>query len=199
MGAHERTRHAFSVVTGARAWSIDLGGWVVAARRAPSPNFDARPAGTVITLLIIHNISLPPGEFGGSAIESFFLNRLDHEAHPFYGELRGVRVSAHFLIRRDGELIQFVSCDERAWHAGASQWQGREHCNDFSIGIELEGTDEVPYADLQYSTLASLSRSIADRYPITAVVGHSDVAPVRKSDPGPAFDWSRYLRQLAFV
>jgi AmpD protein len=164
----------------------------------PSPNFNERPAGEV-SLLVIHNISLPPGEFGGDAIEALFLNRLDCDAHPYYqSHLRGVRVSAHFLIRRDGELVQFVSCDERAWHAGASEFFGRPRCNDFSIGIELEGADDVPFDAAQYATLGVLARTLAARYPIDAVAGHSDVAPGRKTDPGPHFDWQRFAGDAGF-
>lgn len=169
------------------------------ARHAPSPNFEARPAGAVPTLVVVHNISLPPGEFGGEAIEALFQNRLDCDAHPYYQEhLRGVRVSAHFLIRRDGELVQFVSCDERAWHAGASDYFGRPRCNDFSIGIELEGADDAPFEAAQYTTLAALARALAERYPVDAFAGHSDIAPGRKTDPGPHFDWQRFAGDAGF-
>ncbi|OXH84853.1 N-acetylmuramoyl-L-alanine amidase [Burkholderia multivorans] len=179
--------------------SVDAAGWVREARHARSPNFEARPAGAVPSLVIVHNISLPPGEFGGDAIEALFLNRLDCDAHPYYQRhLRDVRVSAHFLIRRDGELVQFVSCDERAWHAGASEFFGRPRCNDFSIGIELEGADDVPFDDAQYATLAVLARTLAARYPVDAFAGHSDVAPGRKTDPGPHFDWQRFARDAGF-
>lgn len=179
--------------------SIDVNGWVREARHAPSPNFEARPAGAVPTLVVVHNISLPPGEFGGEAIEALFQNRLDCDAHPYYQEhLRGVRVSAHFLIRRDGELVQFVSCDERAWHAGASDYFGRPRCNDFSIGIELEGADDAPFEAAQYTTLAALARALAERYPVDAFAGHSDIAPSRKTDPGPHFDWQRFAGDAGF-
>lgn len=172
--------------------SVDAHGWVREARHAPSPNFEARPAGAVPTLVVVHNISLPPGEFGGDAIESLFLNRLDCDAHPYYqSHLRGVRVSAHFLIRRDGELVQFVSCDERAWHAGVSAWRGRDACNDFSIGIELEGVEGATFEARQYEALTPLLAAIAARYPIAAVAGHEHVAPGRKRDPGAGFDWER--------
>jgi AmpD protein len=147
-----------------------------------------------VDLLVIHGISLPPAEFGGPWIEHLFLNGLDPTAHPYFAAIAGLRVSAHLLIRRDGELIQFVDLDERAWHAGASSWEGRERCNDFSIGIELEGADEVPYTDRQYAMLATSTREILARYPAihpTRIVGHSQIAPGRKSDPGPAFDWAR--------
>jgi len=176
-----------------------VGGWLprgvlAAARQCRSPNHDARPEGSLIELLVIHNISLPPGHFGGQAVEELFMNMLDCAAHPYFESLRGLRVSAHFLIRRGGELVQFVPCDLRAWHAGASSWRGRSRCNDFSIGIELEGTDQKPYTEKQYRRLAFLTRTLRARYPITAVAGHSDIAPGRKTDPGPSFDWERYRR-----
>ena len=170
----------------------DANGRVDAARYVASPNCDQRPPGEAITLLVIHNISLPPGEFGGDAIERLFTNTLDHDAHPYYRTLAGLRVSAHFLIRRAGELLQFVPCTERAWHAGASTWCGRSRCNDFSIGIELEGADDVPYTEAQYRVLAELARSLQSAYPIAAVAGHCDIAPERKTDPGPSFDWPRF-------
>ena len=143
-------------------------------------------------MLVIHNISLPPGEFGGPAIIDLLANRLDPAGHPSFESLSTVRVSAHFLIRRDGELLQFVPCSRRAWHAGASSWQGRERCNDFSIGVELEGTDHLPYSDAQYAVLARLTRALHRRYPVASIAGHDQIAPGRKTDPGPAFDWSRY-------
>ena len=150
-----------------------------------------------IDLIVVHGISLPPGEFGGDAIAQLFTNTLDSRAHPYFESIAGLRVSSHFLIRRDGELVQFVSCNERAWHAGASSWKARDRCNDFSIGIELEGTDDVPYAAAQYTMLARLLRAIRRAYPIVDVVGHSDVAPGRKTDPGPTFDWPRLARLTA--
>jgi AmpD protein len=169
------------------------GGWLAHARRVASPNRDARPEGCAVDLLVVHNISLPPHRFGGSAVLDLFCNRLDLDAHPFYATwLREVRVSSHLYIRRDGELIQFVSCDERAWHAGQSQWRGRTRCNDFSIGIELEGSDLIPFRDTQYDCLAEVARTLKAHYPITDVVGHSDIAPGRKTDPGPFFDWERF-------
>jgi len=149
-----------------------------------------------VELLVIHNISLPPGEFGGPGIIDLFTNRLDPASHPYYRELAALEVSSHFLIRRDGELIQFVPCGKRAWHAGASSWRGRSRCNDFSIGIELEGTDAQPFEDAQYERLAALTRALTAKYPIAATVGHSDVAPGRKTDPGPCFDWPRYRELL---
>jgi AmpD protein len=161
-------------------------------RYLASPNCDERPPNTAIDLLVIHNISLPPGEFGGDGIIQLFTNTLDCSVHPFYEELRGLRVSAHFLIRRNGEALQFVPCGMRAWHAGASSWQGRCQCNDFSIGIELEGSDHQPFSESQYRTLGRLARALCETYPIRAIVGHSDIAPDRKTDPGPAFDWPKF-------
>jgi N-acetyl-anhydromuramoyl-L-alanine amidase len=182
----------------AAAYTIDSEGWARAAeastpapRQRPSPNCDARPPGVAVDLVVIHNISLPPGVFDGDAVAEFFLNRLDWDADPFYEQIRGVRVSAHFLVRRDGSPEQFVSCDARAWHAGASRHAGRERCNDFSVGIELEGTDTLPFTDAQYATLAALIRALCARYPIAALAGHEHIAPGRKTDPGPAFDWPR--------
>lgn len=176
-------------------FEVDAQGWVAGARRLPSPNFEARPQGAAPSLVVVHNISLPPGVFGGPEIADLFLNRLDCDAHPYFdANLRGVRVSAHFVIHRDGTLEQFVSCDERAWHAGASSFFGRERCNDFSIGIELEGSDTTPFEDAQYATLAALAKALAARYPVEALAGHSDIAPGRKTDPGPHFDWTRLQR-----
>jgi AmpD protein len=156
-----------------------------------SPNFDERPLGTPIELLVIHNISLPPGEFGGNDVIALFTNTLDPQAHPYYREIHRLRVSAHFFVRRDGTLIQFVPCDKRAWHAGASEWRGRTRCNDFSIGIELEGSDDIPFEDIQYVTLNRLIDTLIQRYPIIGIAGHSEIAPARKTDPGPHFDWTR--------
>jgi N-acetyl-anhydromuramoyl-L-alanine amidase len=179
-----------------RRLTIDARGIAPLARQVASPNRDARPAGTEVTLVVVHGISLPPGEFGGDGIPELFTNRLDPRGHPYYATVAALRVSAHFLIRRDGALIQFVPCAERAWHAGESAWRGRERCNDYSVGIELEGTDLVAYTAAQYAMLARLARALRDRYPIADIVGHSDVAPGRKTDPGPAFDWAR-LHRLA--
>lgn len=166
------------------------------ARWVASPHFDERPQGEEISLLVIHNISLPPGEFGGPWIDDLFLGRLDPGADPFFREIEGIRVSSHFLIRRYGELVQYVDTEMRAWHAGASQWMGREKCNDFSIGIELEGADDVPFAEPQYDTLIALTRALFDRYGRLDLAGHSDIAPDRKTDPGPWFDWARYTAAL---
>lgn len=165
----------------------------------PSPNCDGRPDGTTISLLVVHGISLPPGVFGGDEVPRLFTNTLDCNAHPYFAALHGMRVSAHFYIRRSGRILQFVSCDARAWHAGASNWCGRERCNDFSIGVELEGTDELPYTDAQYEALAQLAAALRERYPISDIVGHADIAPGRKTDPGPAFDWNRLNRLLADI
>lgn len=170
---------------------LDAEGWLAGVRHVLSPNQDARPAGMAVELVVLHNISLPPGRFGGDGIEALFTNRLDPAAHPYYATISDLRVSAHFLIRRDGEVIQFVACGRRAWHAGLSTWRGRERCNDFSIGIELEGTDDLPFTDAQYHRLNELLGELYSRYPIAGVAGHSDVAPGRKTDPGPCFDWNR--------
>jgi N-acetyl-anhydromuramoyl-L-alanine amidase len=171
-------------------------GWWWCATGCPSPNFNARPDATDVTLVVLHSISLPPGRYGGDGIERLFTNRLDWEADPYYQGLRGLKVSAHFLIRRQGKLLQFVSCDDRAWHAGQSSWRGRGDCNDFSIGIELEGLEGDAFEAAQYRTLARLLRALQRRYPLTEVVGHEHVAPARKRDPGPGFDWWLLARQL---
>ena len=173
-------------------------GWLSPATRLPSPHHNSRPQGDV-SLLVIHGISLPPGEFGGPWIGDLFLGRLDPEAHPYFAGIASLQVSAHCLIRRDGELVQFVSFDERAWHAGVSEFAGRAACNDFSIGIELEGTDTSGYTEAQYRQLAAVSRCLMLHYPdITPerIVGHSDIAPGRKTDPGTGFDWALYRAML---
>jgi len=172
------------------------------ARWTPSPNFGPRPDGAGISLLVVHNISLPPGQFGGREIEDFFCNQLDHSAHPYFKTIEGVQVSAHLLIRRDGALVQFVSLLDRAWHAGRSCFEGQEECNDFSIGIELEGTDDTPYTPEQYRMLAKVADLIMTAWPdVTAnrITGHCDIAPGRKSDPGPAFDWQYFRAALQAV
>jgi AmpD protein len=176
---------------------FDNQGRLARARQIPSPNCDARPIGVAVTLLVVHNISLPPHEFGGEGVIELFQNRLDPAAHPYYATIRGLQVSSHFYIRRGGELIQFVPCDLRAWHAGMSRWRERERCNEFSIGVELEGSDFVPFRDQQYEQLARLTRELRTRYPIEDIVGHSDIAPVRKTDPGPFFDWARFRLLVA--
>ena len=178
---------------------LDEDGVLEGAVQIPSPNCDERPEAAEITLLVVHNISLPPGEFGGDGIVGLFTNTLDFSAHPYYETLRGLEVSAHFLIRRGGELVQLVPCAKRAWHAGASSWRGRERCNDVSVGVELEGDDDQAYTDLQYSCLAGLLRYLRRRYPIVDIVGHADIAPGRKTDPGPAFDWGYFRGLLAGI
>lgn len=177
---------------------FEANGWCHQATPVPSPNFDARPnlsAGT-ISLLVIHNISLPPGQFGGDCIADLFTNKLDCDAHPYFDQLRAVRVSAHFLIRRDGALLQFVSTQDRAWHAGVSVFAGHTVCNDFSIGVELEGTDFEPFSATQYITLAALTLALRVRYPLQDIAGHEHIAPGRKTDPGPFFDWNHYRALL---
>jgi AmpD protein len=178
---------------------IDAAGRLRGARWSPSPNADERPAGIEPDLLVIHNISLPPGQFGGPWIEHLFLNQLDPNADPFFASIAGLRVSAHLLIRRDGELLQFVELGRRAWHAGRSAFQGRPECNDYGIGIELEGTDDIAYTDAQYQRLTQVTELIRARYPaitLERITGHEQIAPGRKTDPGPAFDWTRYLNSL---
>ncbi|KLP65350.1 1,6-anhydro-N-acetylmuramyl-L-alanine amidase AmpD [Enterobacter hormaechei] len=173
-------------------------GWLVVARHVPSPHHDCRPEDEKPTLLVVHNISLPPGEFGGPWIDALFTGTIDPDVHPFFAEIAHLRVSAHCLIRRDGEVVQYVPFDKRARHAGVSMYQGRERCNDFSIGIELEGTDTTPYTDAQYEKLVAVTQTLIGRYPAIAdnITGHSDIAPERKTDPGPAFDWSRFHAML---
>jgi AmpD protein len=170
-----------------------------AARQLPSPNCDERPEGLQPDLIVVHGISLPPGEFGGPWIDALFTNRLDPAAHPEFAAVAGLKVSSHFLIRRDGELVQYVPVTRRAWHAGQSLYLGRECCNDFSVGIEIEGADDTPYAPVQYEALARLVRALRKAMPSlreAPIVGHSDIAPGRKTDPGPAFDWGRLTRSL---
>lgn len=173
-------------------------GWWAEAGRHDSPNFGPRPGGVSIDLAVIHSISLPPGEYGGDAIERLFTNQLDWEAHPYYEQIRGMRVSSHFVIQRGGALLQFVSCDARAWHAGVSAWRGRENCNDHSVGIELEGLEGRTFESAQYAALVRLLGALAQRYPIEAVAGHEHVAPGRKHDPGAGFDWRRVMTMLAW-
>jgi N-acetyl-anhydromuramoyl-L-alanine amidase len=182
-------------------------GWIDSARlpdggdlgqvhRRDSPNFDDRPAATAITLLVMHYISLPANKFSGSYVEDFFLNRLDVTAHESLQQLAGVKVSAHFFLRRNGQLIQFVNCEKRAWHAGVSKFLGTARCNDFSIGIEIEGSGDYPYTKKQYQRLAKLTKLLCMFYPLKYVAGHSDIAPDRKQDPGPHFDWAAYLSSV---
>ena len=170
---------------------INANGICSEAKFIASPNIDARPNPEDISLIVIHNISLPPNQYGGNGVIELFTNQLNPDEHPYYAEIGHLKVSSHFFIRRDGELIQFASCNDRAWHAGTSNWQGRERCNDFSIGIELEGSDFEAFEPMQYETLETLIASIKARYPIEAIAGHSDIAPGRKTDPGPYFNWSR--------
>lgn len=178
-------------------YPINQAGFAENVQFIASPNFDARPGATEkqpstdINLIVIHNISLPPGQYGGNGIIELFTNRLNPDEHPYYAQIYTLQVSAHFLIRRDGSLIQFVSCLDRAWHAGVSNWQGRERCNDFSVGVELEGSDDEVFTPAQYETLNDLIAGIRSAYPIKAIVGHSDIAPGRKTDPGPYFDWQQ--------
>jgi len=175
-------------------------GWIVQARCVPSANCGARPCGAEIALLVIHSISLPPGQYGGDFIEHFFTNALDTDAHEYFLEIAGLEVSSHLLIRRTGELLQFVSMEDRAWHAGKSCFEGRRDCNDFSIGIEMEGTDDDPYSDIQYEVLGDVTAMLLEEFPqlnVDTIVGHCDIAPGRKTDPGPSFDWHRYRISLA--
>jgi AmpD protein len=175
-------------------------GWLAQAERVPSPNFNERPGDAAIDLLVVHNISLPPGEFGGPWIDALFQNRLDAKAHPFFAEIAALRVSSHLLIRRDGRLIQYVPLHKRAWHAGDSIFAGRRNCNDYSIGVELEGADDCCFEDIQYQRLAQVTKALRKRYPAISkerIAGHSDIAPGRKSDPGPHFDWPRFFAALA--
>jgi AmpD protein len=176
--------------------SVWTRGWWRHARRVRSPNVGPRPAGVEVTLAVVHSISLPPGVFGGDEVERLFTNRLDASAHPYFEQIAAQRVSAHFFIRRRGEVVQFASCDERAWHAGASQWRGRENCNDWSIGIELEGLEGGRFERAQYRALIRLLRALSRRWPLAEVVGHEHVAPGRKADPGARFEWRRLARAL---
>ena len=173
-------------------WQV--GGWLAGVEWLASPNFGERPAGDV-SLIVVHNISLPPDEFGNDWVEKFFLNQLDPQAHPYFATIADVQVSAHFYIRRDGRVIQFVGCDQRAWHAGTSCWNERENCNDYSVGIELEGSDSQSFEDSQYLALWTLIDALQTRYPIAAIAGHSHLAPGRKTDPGPYFDWPALRRR----
>ena len=173
-------------------------GWWSGARRCSSPNCGPRPAGVVVDLVVLHSISLPPGVYGGDAVERLFTNRLDWSAHPSFEAIRGLQVSAHFVLRRDGRATQFVSGDQRAWHAGASQWRGRDNCNDYSIGIELEGLEGATFEAAQYAALTTLLRALQRRYPLREITGHEQVAPGRKQDPGPGFDWQRLAAMPGF-
>ena len=172
------------------------GGWHSRAHPLPSPNFGPRPAGATVDLVVVHSISLPPGEYGGNHVQALFSNTLDWDAHPYFQSIRGLQVSAHFLVQRDGSLWQFVDCDQRAWHAGDSFYRGRAQCNDDSIGIELEGLEGSTFEPAQYTALAAVCRDLAKRYPVCQIAGHEHVAPGRKHDPGPGFDWDRLQQDL---
>ena len=174
------------------------GGWYRFAHRVDSPNFGPRPEGAEIDLVVVHSISLPPGVYGGDAVRQLFTNTLDWDAHPYFQQIRGMQVSAHFFIRRDGALLQFVSCDDRAWHAGRSAYRGRENCNDDSVGIELEGLEGDTFEPPQYEALAALCAAVAQHYPIRHIAGHEHIAPVRKNDPGPGFAWDLLQRELGW-
>jgi AmpD protein len=173
-------------------------GWYRFAHRLDSPNFGARPEGATIDLIVVHSISLPPGVYGGNEVQQLFTNTLDWNAHPYFRQIEGMQVSAHFYVRRDGALWQFVSCDDRAWHAGPSQWRGRANCNDDSIGIELEGLEGDSFEPAQYEALAALASALGQHYPIRHVAGHEHIAPGRKRDPGEQFDWALLQRELAW-
>lgn len=172
------------------------GGWWRHAKSIPSPNFDARPDGARVDLLVVHSISLPPGEYGGRDVEALFTNRLDASAHPYFASIAHLKVSSHFVILRDGRCEQYVSIFDRAWHAGVSQWQGRERCNDFSVGIELEGLEHTPFEAAQYATLIRLTQTLCAALPVASIAGHEHIAPGRKSDPGRAFDWAQLKDSL---
>lgn len=180
------------------AWTWE-GGWLQAARHSPSPNFGLRPDGACIDLIVIHSISLPPGVYGGPEVEQLFTNQLDWDSHPYFQQIRGMEVSSHFFIRRGGELVQFVSADARAWHAGNSCWRGRDNCNDDSIGIELEGLEGERFEAAQYDTLARLCTSLVEHHPIAHVAGHEHIAPGRKQDPGTGFEWRRLQQSLGWA
>ena len=172
------------------------GGWHTSALHLPSPNFGPRPSGALVDLVVVHSISLPPGEYGGQAVQALFTNTLDWDAHPYFQSIRGLQVSAHFFISRSGKLWQFVDCDQRAWHAGVSCYRGRSQCNDDSIGIELEGLEGEPFEPAQYAALAALCHHLAQRYPIAYIAGHEHIAPGRKGDPGAGFDWQQLQQRL---
>lgn len=178
-------------------WLAD--GWLRGTRHLQSPNYGERPPGGEVSLLVVHNISLPPEQFTGNFVEQFFTNRLDPAAHPYFAEIAGLQVSAHFYVRRNGAVIQFVGCDQRAWHAGRSTWRERENCNDYSVGIELEGSDTQSFSAAQYAALWPLVDALRRRYPIADIVGHSHIAPGRKTDPGPHFDWVAVRRRYPML
>ncbi len=195
-GSEPAQRAAGARPAGHRPGGSWADGWWSRALACTSPNEGPRPPATAVDLVVVHSISLPPGEYGGAAIEQLFTNTLDTAAHPYFARLEGLRVSAHFLIRRNGTVQQFVSCDRRAWHAGSSWWRGRDNCNDFSIGVELEGLEGLRFTARQYQRLAGLIGQLCRHYPLRDVVGHEHVAPGRKGDPGPGFDWARLAQAL---
>jgi N-acetyl-anhydromuramoyl-L-alanine amidase len=180
------------------ALSLWQAGWLRNARRLDSPNFGSRPEHVVVDLIVVHSISLPPGQYGGQEVQDLFTNQLDWDAHPYFDQIRGTQVSSHFYIRRDGQLWQFVSCEHRAWHAGRSNFQGRDNCNDFAIGIELEGLEGQSFEPVQYRSLVDLCISLKQCYPITHVAGHEHIAPGRKFDPGAGFDWRLFQKNIAW-
>jgi len=182
-----------SAPTGSQVWDA---GWYRFARRLDSPNFGPRPPAVAPDLVVLHSISLPPGVYGGQQVQQLFTNQLDWHAHPYFQQIKGLQVSAHFYIGRNGDLWQFVSCDQRAWHAGVSSYQGRENCNDFSIGIELEGLEGDLFEQSQYEALLALIPAIAQHYPINGIAGHEHIAPGRKADPGSGFEWPLLQRAL---
>jgi N-acetyl-anhydromuramoyl-L-alanine amidase len=190
--------NAPSPVVASRRFGWDRG-WLGTAQHIVSPNYGPRPADARLDLMVIHSISLPPGQYGGPEIIQLFTNQIDWDAHPYFQSIRGMQVSSHFLIRRDGQLIQFVSCDDRAWHAGASHFQGRSNCNDFSIGVELEGLEGQPFEPAQYEQLAQLCVALRERYPIEHVAGHEHIAAGRKFDPGAGFDWPRLIQTVGWA
>jgi N-acetyl-anhydromuramyl-L-alanine amidase AmpD len=195
---YSRTSTLALGIQSSRQRQIWQAGWLRGVRPMLSPNFGPRPTGCAVTLIVVHSISLPPGQYGGGQIQALFTNQLDFEAHPYFQTIRGLQVSAHFLITREGVLWQFVSCDDRAWHAGASTFQGRDNCNDYSIGVELEGLEGDGFEPVQYDTLSQLCTVVRQRYPIASVVGHEHIAPGRKLDPGPGFDWAGLAKSVAW-
>lgn len=195
----QKTQHARQDPSHLQPLSLSGAGWLCDTQHCPSPNFNQRPAGCNVSLLVIHNISLPPGQFGTNDIPAFFCNTLNADKHPYFKTISELQVSAHCLIERTGKTIQFVSFEARAWHAGQSYFDGQENCNDYSIGIELEGTDDIPYTDAQYHSLTKLTKILQEHYPLITphrITGHQNIAPNRKTDPGPSFDWQRYKSAL---
>lgn len=194
--ATSQLTHPINMRNQARAAALWCDGWYRCAKAEPSPNFERRPAGSIVDLVVIHSISLPPGDFRNGNVQKLFLNQLDWDAHPYFDAIRGLKVSAHFFISRTGELLQFVSCDYRAWHAGQSSYYGRSDCNNYSVGIELEGLEGGLFEAAQYETLSTLGAAILANYPIRHIAGHEDIAGGRKSDPGAGFDWAYIAKSL---